>query len=114
MQRFSHGGGRAEVGRLGHLNGDDDRSAPDYGPINSGKDKEMQTNKPRAMHVVVQEGGGTGELYAHAFTTRKDAKRFRRSCAKAAYRATAPVRVPAGTDLDALQLLLSAVGDELM
>lgn len=74
----------------------------------------MRTNKPKAMHVVVQEGGSTGELYAHAFTTRKDAKRFTRSCARAAYRATAPLEVPAGTDIDALQLLLSAVGDELM
>ena len=74
----------------------------------------MRTNKPRTMLVIVQEGGSTGELYAHAFTTRKDAKRFTRSCARAAYRATEPVEVPAGTDIDALQLVLSAVGDELM
>ena len=72
----------------------------------------MPRNK--TMLIIVQEGGGTGELYAHAFTTRKDAKRFTRSCSRAAYRATEPVEVPAGTDLDALQLVLSAVGDELM
>ena len=70
--------------------------------------------RKKTMLVVVQEGGGTGELYAHAFTTRKDAKRFTRSCARAAYRATEPVEVPAGTDVDALQRVLSAVGDELM
>ena len=74
----------------------------------------MRTYKQKTKLVVVQEGGVTGELYAHAFTTRKDAKRFTRSCAKAAYRATAPLEVPAGTDIDALQLVLSAVGDELM
>ena len=70
--------------------------------------------KTKTMHVVVQEGGGTGELYAHAFDTRKDAARFRRSCAGAAYRATSPVKVPACTDINALQAVLSAVGDELM
>lgn len=69
--------------------------------------------RPKTMLVVVQEGGSTGEFYAHAFTTRKDAKRFTRSCARAAYRATSPVEVPAGTDMDALQAVLSAVGDEL-
>jgi len=72
----------------------------------------MPRNK--TMHVVVQEGGGTGELYAHAFGRRRDAERFTRSCARAAYRATEPVEVPAGTDIDALQRVLSAVGDELM
>ena len=34
--------------------------------------------KPKTMLVVVQEGGSTGELYAHAFTRRRDADRFRR------------------------------------
>ena len=70
--------------------------------------------KPKTMHVVVQEGGSTGELYAHGFTRRRDATRFTRSCARASYRATAPVEVPAGTDLDVLQRVLDAVGDELM
>jgi hypothetical protein len=71
-------------------------------------------SKPETAHVVVQEGGSTGEFYAHAFTTRKAAAKYRRSCARAAYRATEPVEVPAGTDIDALQRVLSAVGDELM
>ena len=70
--------------------------------------------KPKTMLVVVQEGGSTGELYAHAFTRRRDADRFRRSCARASYRATEPVEVPVGVDMDALQLVLSAVGTELM
>ena len=74
----------------------------------------MLANKPKTMLVVVQEGGGTGEFYAHAFSRRRDAGRFRRSCAKASYRTTEPVEVPAGVDMDALQLVLSAVGDELM
>ena len=71
-------------------------------------------SKPKTMLIIVQEGGGTGELYAQAFTTSKDAKRFTRSCARAAYRATEPVEVPACTDINALQRVLSAVGDELM
>ncbi len=91
-----------------------DRSAPDYGIINSGKDNGMRTNKPKTMLVVVQEGGSTDEFYAHAFSRRRDAAGFRRSCAKAAYRATEPVEVPAGTDVNALQLVLSAVGDDLV
>ena len=74
--------------------------------------QDMPRNK--TMLIIVQEGGGTGELYAHAFTTGKDANRFTRSCARAAYRATAPVEVPAGTDIGALQAVLDAVGDELM
>lgn len=69
--------------------------------------------KPETLLVVVQEGGSTGEFYAHAFGARRDADRFRRSCARAAYRATSPVEVPACTDMDALQAVLSAVGDEL-
>ncbi len=72
----------------------------------------MPRNK--TMLIIVQEGGSTGELYAHGFTRCRDAKRFMRSCARASYRATEPVEVPAGTDIDALQRVLSAVGDELM
>ena len=70
--------------------------------------------KPKTMLVVVQEGGSTGELYAHGFTRRREADRFRRSCARASYRATEPVEVPAGTDIGALQAVLTAVGDEQM
>ena len=74
----------------------------------------MRTNKIKTMLVVVQEGGNTGEFYAHAFSRRRDAAGFRRSCAKAAYRATEPVEIPTGTDINALQRVLSAVGNELM
>ena len=69
--------------------------------------------RPKTMLIVVQEGGATGEYYAHAFDTPKAAAKFRRSCARAAYRTTAPVMAPAGTDLDALQRVLSAVGEAL-
>ena len=71
----------------------------------------MRTQK--TVLVVVQEGGATGEYYAHSFNTRRDAAGFRRSCARAAYRTTAPVEVPACTDLDALQRVLDAAGDAL-
>ena len=70
----------------------------------------MRTPKAKTVLVVVQEGGATGEYYAHAFGTRKDTATFRRSCARASYRTTEPVEVPAGTDIDALQNVLNAVG----
>jgi hypothetical protein len=70
--------------------------------------------RPKTLLVIVQEGGSTGELYAHGFTRRRAADRFLRSCARAAYRATMPVRIPAATDIEAIQAVLDAVGDGLM
>lgn len=45
-------------------------------------------------YVVVQQGGSSTELYAHAFDTMREVRAYQRSCAKAAYECSEPVEVP--------------------
>lgn len=45
--------------------------------------------------IVIQEGGSSGELYAHAFNTNTDAENYRRVASEEwGYRTTAPLPVP--------------------
>jgi len=50
--------------------------------------------KTKTFPLVIQEGGSTGEIYVHGFYSLRDARRFRVSAARAAYRTSAPIRVP--------------------
>lgn len=48
-----------------------------------------------AGFVVVQEGGASGEMYAHSFDKLEDAQAFRSECAtQGSYRTSQPVVVP--------------------
>lgn len=47
------------------------------------------------VFIVIQEGGSSAELYAHAFNTNTDAENYRRVASDEwGYRTTAPVPVP--------------------
>lgn len=46
------------------------------------------------VHVVIQEGGATGELYVNGYDTRADAEAFRTSAADAAYLTSEVIPVP--------------------
>ena len=78
------------------------------------KTAKNQTRKPLS-HVVVQEGGATGEMYVHLFDSERKAAAYRKDCDKASYNTSEPVPVPpALADLTqeqetALQDLLQAV-----
>ena len=48
----------------------------------------------RAVYLIVQEGGTTGELYVHTHNNRRSAEKDRVSCAGAGYRTTPVIRVP--------------------
>jgi len=52
------------------------------------------------VHMVLQEGGSSRELYLHAYATPEKANEFRVSCAKGAYRTSPVIEVP--PDLAAL------------
>ena len=54
----------------------------------------MIKNLPRNIFLVVQEGGSSTEMYVHTHDTKRQARADRRSCAKAAYRTSEPIKVP--------------------
>lgn len=51
-------------------------------------------NEGAPEYVVVQAGGSSTETYASTFDTERDAAKFRRSSADAAYNTSDPVTVP--------------------
>lgn len=68
---------------------------------------------PGHFFIVVQEGGSTGEFYVHGFDTNKQAHSYRRKAARASYNTSMPIKVPDGTDMDALGNVATAIGDLL-
>jgi len=52
----------------------------------------MKTNEG---YLVVQQGGSSSEVYLHTFDTYEQARNYRRSCERAAYNTSKPVRIPA-------------------
>jgi hypothetical protein len=54
----------------------------------------VKRKKANTFPLVIQEGGSTGEVYVHGFYSLRDARRFRVSAARAAYRTSAPIHVP--------------------
>ncbi len=66
--------------------------------------------KTKTFPLVIQEGGSTGEIYVHGFYSLRDARRFRASAARAAYRTSAPIRVPIEFEehLDVIQDIVKA------
>lgn len=60
-------------------------------------------------HVYIQEGGSSRERYLKAFDTLKDAKKGRRSDAKAAYRTTEITEMDDRTNWDEVDTLLNSL-----
>ena len=48
----------------------------------------------KKIHVVIQEGGSTREVYAHAYNTLKQARAMVKSCAEASYNTAGPITLP--------------------
>jgi len=46
------------------------------------------------IHLVVQEGGSTGEVYVHPYNTLRQAHSYIKSCEKASYRTVGPITLP--------------------
>jgi hypothetical protein len=51
----------------------------------------MSTKK---LYLVIQQGGSSREMYVHAHGTLTEARKDRKSCEKASYQTTEPIRVP--------------------
>jgi len=49
----------------------------------------------RPAYLTVQEGGSSAEIYINVADSQAEAEDFRKSCAQAAYRTSAPIEVPA-------------------
>lgn len=48
--------------------------------------------------LYIQEGGSSTEYYTHVFNTRKQAERMRKSAARAAYRTSEIIEIPANVE----------------
>jgi len=46
------------------------------------------------IHLVVQEGGSTGEVYVHPYDTLRQARSNIKGCEKASYRTVGPITLP--------------------
>lgn len=57
----------------------------------------MTSNRKKLVKkivLIIQEGGSSTEMYVHAHENLKQARADRRSCARAAYRTSEPIKVP--------------------
>lgn len=52
-----------------------------------------ESPKPGHLYLVVQQGGASTEMYLHAFDTYEQARNYRRSCDRASYASSRPIRV---------------------
>ena len=51
--------------------------------------------KDKTIHLVVQEGGSSGEAYVHGFNTPKQAEKYRKSCTNdGSYRTAQAIEIP--------------------
>lgn len=67
---------------------------------------------PAPQFLVLQEGGSTGELYAHCFDSPEDAQSYRQDCTvNGAYRTSPVVEVPAA--LAATEAFIAVLEDAL-
>lgn len=55
--------------------------------------KTPPKKKPKPIYLVVQQGGSSREFYLHTFDTIKEVDDYRKSCDKAAYRTSAPIKI---------------------
>jgi hypothetical protein len=66
---------------------------------------------PTEVHLVIQQGGASTEMYVPAFDTRQQAEDYRTNAyEKGAYRTSEPLEVPVGieTYMEALHDIASA------
>lgn len=54
--------------------------------------------KEKTVHLVVQQGGASTEMYLHTFGSLREANTYRRSAARASYKTTEPVEIPAALE----------------
>ena len=46
------------------------------------------------IYLIVQQGGASTEMYLHTFDTYEQARNYRRSCDRAAYATSKPIKIP--------------------